>query len=132
MTISQILFLYSAENLRELAKEIYDLTSCGAWITFITPKGEIPSSDLTDYQNKKPWAANNVIGIRLGSIVEGSDAEIAGETLYCGTFDENDLQEEINRIEKLADEIWWENDLTKEACDFYSNSEFAQSEVDNG
>lgn len=115
MTISQILSLYSAENLRELAKEIYDCTSCGAWISFFTSKEEIPSSDLTDYQNKKPWAANNIVGIRLGSIVEGSDAEITGKILYCGTFDEKDLQEEIDRIEKLADEIFWSNDLTN--CD---------------
>ena len=115
MTISQILSLYSAENLRELAKEIYGCTSCGAWITFVTTKEEIPSSDLTDFQNKKPWAANNIVGIRLGSIVEGSDAEITWEVLYCGTFDEKDLREEINKIEDLADEAFWLNDLTE--CD---------------
>ena len=46
--------------------------------------------------------------------------------------DEKLAEKLTKRLEKLADEIWWENDLTKEACDFYSNPEFAQSEVDNG
>lgn len=88
-----------------MAEAIYDATECGAWVAFITPRGEIPSADLTDAQNSAPWPANNVIGIRLGSIVEGSDAEITGEPLFCGAFDEPDLQAEIARIEAIADEL---------------------------
>jgi len=106
MTISQLMTFFDSSSPQEMAKAIYDATECGAWVTFITPDEEIPSADLTDTQNAAPWPANNIVGIRLGSIVEGSDAEITGEALFCGAFDESDLQAEIARIEVLADDLW--------------------------
>lgn len=108
MTISQLMTFFDSSSPQEMAKAIYNATECGAWVTFITPEEEIPSADLSNIQNTAPWPANNIVGIRLGSIVEGSDAEIIGKPLFCGTFEEFDLQAEIDRIEAFADELWHE------------------------
>ena len=59
-----------------LSHRVYKDTSCGAWLTFVyspEPEQEKPSQEILAY---------GVFGIMIGSIVEGSDAEVEPVHLY--------------------------------------------------
>jgi hypothetical protein len=66
-----------------LFRDIYKYTECGAWIEVIDG------------------------GIKLGSIVEGSDAETQTHTLMY-PFNMTDFDETIEFIENEADKLWHE------------------------
>ena len=78
-----VLKFFSAENEKQCERNLYKYTSCGAWIEF------------------KDW------GIRLGSIVEGSDEGTdVFELKYDEDFSEETIQKAIDQIEEQADSIW--------------------------
>jgi len=73
-----------------ISKAIYRGTRCGAWIRF------------------------NADGIKLGSIVEGSDAETETHTLLY-PFDYEEIWSALEAIEDEAEILWHEaNDLQEE------------------
>ena len=78
-----VLKFFSAENEKQCERNLYKYTNCGAWIEF------------------KDW------GIRLGSIVEGSDEGTdVFELKYNEDFSEETIQKAIDQIEEQADSIW--------------------------
>jgi hypothetical protein len=73
----------SAETIEQAKKHLYKGTDCGAWIQF--------------EEN----------GIQLGSIVEGSDAEVSTDSLLY-PFTSKSLEETIAYIESEASCLWEE------------------------
>lgn len=102
-TISQLLSGTCASDLRGYARDIYKYTECGAWVQFLTMKGTVNGCDVTNYQNTPQWWTRYVVGIRLGTIVEGSNAEFTGDPLYF-PFDARQLSDAIQACEDFADE----------------------------
>ena len=74
-----VLKFFSAENEKQCERNLYKYTSCGAWIEF------------------KDW------GIRLGSIVEGSDEGTdVFELKYDEDFSEETIQKAIDQTMKIV------------------------------
>lgn len=76
-----------------IKKAIYKGTRCGAWIEFMDD------------------------GIRLGSIVEGSDAETKTHKLAY-PFDYNEIWEALEVIEDEADYLWHEANADDDCLGF--------------
>ena len=88
----------------QYAREAYDRTECGVGTWFVTIGGEIHSSDLTKQQDTAAWAARHVVGIKHGTIVEGSCAEYTGDALLF-PFSDEDLADAWQACEDFSDEI---------------------------
>ncbi len=76
-----------AENSARLSRRIYKDTACGAWADFMR-------HDVAD-----PWI------FRVGSIVEGIDAEIMPETVALPCSPE-DLDCAVRCVEDAAQSLW--------------------------
>lgn len=90
MTTKQtVLDFFSAENEEQAARHAYKYTDCGMWLQF--------KED----------------GVRMGSIVEGSDTGTQTYTLrYADNFTSADIQARIDAIEAEADAVWkWANEV---------------------
>jgi hypothetical protein len=88
----KVLEFFSAENEKQCERNLYKYTDCGAWIEF------------------KEW------GIRLGSIVEGSDegTEVF-ELRYGKGFSKKLIEKTIKTIEEQASAIWdWANKIRED------------------
>ncbi len=100
---------HGAKTPTEYAREAYDRTECGVWTTFITIDDEIPSSYLTPQQDTAAWAARHVVGVKHGTIVEGSDANFTCDTLLFPFTDEQ-LADAWQACEDFAEENFGEWD----------------------
>jgi len=54
---------------------LYDAYECGPWLAFIV------GDEAYGYESKKARALTDCDGVQVGSIVEGSDAEVTREPL---------------------------------------------------
>lgn len=82
---------------------LYKVTSCGVWVAFITPEAEHYYEDLEDRQDMD-WIGA-CTGVKIGSIVEGSDVGIEPFTLTF-PFTPEELDRNIERVEKAAEFYW--------------------------
>jgi hypothetical protein len=103
-----------------MGRAIYKYVDCGPWVVFTLDKERTVGGEKTDriyYEDKSAWSlrwAKYCDGLEIGSIVEGSDAEIGPEFLpFPITHDE--LWETISGINKQAGEEW-ENANTNHFC----------------
>jgi hypothetical protein len=70
------------------ARECYDRTGCGVWTEFLLrgtdPNGaeSIMSDDLNGTKDTLEWLEPRCVGVRFGTIVEGSDAEFEADPLH--------------------------------------------------
>ena len=67
-----------------ISRRLYKATACGAWI------------------------AEEVEGVAIGSIVEGSDADCQTHRIKWADITGNSLQQAIDAIEEEAEELWEE------------------------
>ena len=82
-----ILDAYEATDCRSLGEAVYDSTACGAWLSVQLHDGTWRhTGDLGGISN------GNVRALLLGSIVEGSDAEVYGRDLDLLVYVEGDDQ----------------------------------------
>ena len=82
---------YLGTEVRLLKKDVYKYTECGAWI---------------DWDSRE---------VRVGSIVEGSDAEVGPRHLEF-PFDSDDYENVIRDVETEADMLWhmWNDEEEEE------------------
>lgn len=86
--------------IESLPKMVYKGTDCGAWIQLQTEDGEWHGEgELT--------GIGEVIGFRIGTIVEGSDADV-GPQEFTFPVTANEVQEWINEMESEASFLWHE------------------------
>lgn len=119
-TLREVLNAYSANTISEFARNIYKYTDCGANVSFLTPNGAIHkkyvcASDLAkggDEADTKDLI-DKCIGIRFGSIVEGSDAEVLGDLITFPTS-QSEVAESLKYVEGEAKSLWEEANSEEE------------------
>jgi hypothetical protein len=82
--------------LQQFARNVYKNTNCGAWTTFVICK-----------------LSGRVLGVEVGSIVEGSQAEVPGKTLFF-PFTLGMWRDLITEVEEIAAKLY-RGDETKGA-----------------
>ena len=101
----QLFAAHDAETPSQYAREAYDRTECGVWTRFLLRDGaEIDASDLTPQQNKIEFAARHLVGVKHGTIVEGSNAGFVADVLYF-PFSDKELADTWQYLEDKVDEI---------------------------
>ena len=106
--IGSLMFEYGTSTLQKLGRGLYDDTDCGVNVAFITTKGELYEGDLTPKMDVT-WALRNIVGIRIGTIVEGSDAEYTADNLMF-PFDVSELEDSLAECEAFAEENFEEEE----------------------
>jgi hypothetical protein len=95
----------------EYAHLVYKYNDCGPWTAFLILKnGEleaISSDNLNEYQDTTEWAVRHLIGIRHGTIVEGSDATFVADDLIF-PFSEEERENRLSYLESEAESAWIE------------------------
>ena len=94
-------------------RSTYKYTDCGPWVAFIAPGHG--SHGAVYYEDSEARVANaswwtSCLGLRIGSIVEGSDVEVGPEELLWPFTDEQ-LDAAIARIDDEAG-FYWDRDNT--------------------
>lgn len=101
--LRELLDDYSAITPYHFGRNLYKYTDCGPWTAFLLRDG----SEVY-YRDEKAssllWG-DDCIGIKIGSIVEGSDAEIGPETLFF-PFTSERLDNVVQEINDEASYEW--------------------------
>jgi hypothetical protein len=100
---------YGVETVERLGRSIYKYTDCGAWLSVKLHDGTWKhTGNLTDV------SIGNVRALMVGSIVEGSDAEVKATPLDLMDYLEeggekrllDDLEETIEWVDGEAGALW--------------------------
>lgn len=109
-----IINAHNAENLYDLYRTIYKYTPCGPWMQVMLRDGRVLGSNAFDEVSD----LGEVVGVLLGSIVEGSDAEVEADWLYFEDCDNPemavaDFDMTLEWVDDEAKEYWiqanWED-----------------------
>ena len=93
----------------EWARAFYKYTDCGPWVTFrVAPKFECQTGiyyeDRSRMNRWREWV-DNCIGLDVGSIVEGSDANY-GPKRFEFPFDSDDFEKMVVEMDRFTSEEW--------------------------
>lgn len=106
----------SGMTVYDLARSLYKYTECGAWLSVQLHDGSWRhSGELYGIKN------GDVRALQVGSIVEGSDAEVEGTPLDLLTFDT-----EGSAVQAFNREVEWVND---ESCRLWEEANEEEEEA---
>lgn len=106
--IIELSAFYSLETWRLLGTHLYRESNCGVSTTLLLKNDErlvMPSSTYFKAELKDPINPLDVIGIELGTIVEGSDAEFQADPLLF-PFEISEITEAVQYLEELTDDVF--------------------------
>ena len=101
MTLRDFDFI-GVENFAQFGRAIYKGVSCGPWIVAILPDGE--EVYYEDEKARTITSDTEIVAVKVGSIVEGSDAEVPAVLVD----DPCELVDTIEEINNQAKEMWEE------------------------
>lgn len=91
----------------EFGHRLYKSTACGPWVKAISRRyGEIYYEKPEARDPSAPWL-DDCVGILIGSIVEGSDAEVSPLELLF-PFTQEQFEHAVNDVDAEADRLWQE------------------------
>jgi hypothetical protein len=102
--LKELLDFNGFESPYQFGRMLYKYTDCGPWTVFIAPKGKEIYYEDKLAQEKIP----KCVGIKIGSIVEGSDVEVDPITLKF-PFSKEDLDKAVKEINATCS-FYWERD----------------------
>lgn len=107
--LTELLSHFEAETPYHLGRMIYDATECGPWLAFILGPDMPNTPDIyyEDSDAQKDATCLPCVGVKVGSIVEGSDYEIPPISLFF-PFDSNAFDAAIQKINQQACDEWEE------------------------
>lgn len=85
---------------------MYKLTNCGAWAQFSVDPELNDWIDGESPETPESIELSKITGIRIGTIVEGSDAEILAGYWTVQGFDTHEVNVAISEMESLAEYEW--------------------------
>jgi hypothetical protein len=110
--LSELLAGEDAESPYRLGRSLYKYVDCGPWITFLVPG--MPDSFgrhevYYDRPEARGWGATRWVarctGVRIGSIVEGSDASATPATLTF-PFAKDQFWQAVDHVNDEACALW--------------------------
>jgi len=102
-TLADYLILLEAINPSQAGRRLYKAVDCGPWTEFVMKDGK-----RVYYESEEAVTLSNCVGIKVGSIVEGSDVEIE-PVLFKFPFEVKDWDRSIQNINDEASFIWEES-----------------------
>lgn len=108
VSLEAIFVSQEAENINDLYLGIYTNTDCGPWLSV-----ELHDGSWRHCGQLKDVLSSDIRRIMVGSIVEGSDAEVCGDPIDLSNHDPKSAVEAFNQsVEWVNDEasILWERD----------------------
>lgn len=98
--------IFGDKNLRLLGKSFYDDTECGVNTEYLTiNESHYYSDDHYAITKDLPnHGANEIVGIRFHTIVEGYDAEFSADPIYF-PCEWDEIDEAIAYLEDLVDDF---------------------------
>jgi hypothetical protein len=107
LTAQDLVDALDADSPQQLPRRIYKDTACGAWISVRLADGREFSGERDSWPTAEELDAAGPLTVTIGSIVEGSDAEVQAVpfTLPCPR---RELTDAIQYVEDEADRLWRE------------------------
>jgi hypothetical protein len=106
--IKNLCAAHGTDNFWEFAREIYRNTGCGPWLSLVLTEGREVYSGDRGADDPTQLDEPDIIGIRIGSIVEGSDVEVGPKYLRF-PFTSEDFEGALTDIHDEAF-FYWERD----------------------
>jgi hypothetical protein len=100
---------FCAETPHDFGRSLYKYTDCGPTTSFLVADEEPVCYGDKEARTNGPWT-KNIIGLKIGSIVEGSEVEVGPEELLF-PFSQKDLDKAVNNINEEAS-FYWKRDNT--------------------
>ncbi len=118
--IEELLKEEGHENFWQFGRSLYKYTDCGPWCRLALDDGDDIYYEST--KANESLDAYNIIGLEIGSIVEGSDVEV-GPTLLKFPFTSEELWNTVEEINKEA-VFYWERDNEDDFLVEVANEEY--------
>lgn len=109
-SLNDLLTHYGVDTAGRLGRCFYKYTDCGPWTVFLVKRPDEESKTIY-YEDQKaydPAWYSVCAGLRIGSIVEGSDVECSPVELYF-PFTESELDAAVENVNDEAC-FYWERD----------------------
>jgi len=103
--INQLVKAHGCENFRQFARALYKNTACGPWTRLLLTEGRTYYYEDKGMDDPSLLIDENILGIDIGSIVEGSDVEVGPIALHF-PFTSMQLDEAVKEINDEADFYW--------------------------
>lgn len=97
--LQQLLSYLGAETPRDAGDSLYDAHECGPWLAFIV------KDEAYGYESKEARSLTGCDGVQVGSIVEGSDAEVTQRPLLF-PFTEALFEAYVRDVDAQACSLW--------------------------
>lgn len=102
--VDQLLEAEGEETFAELGRGIYKGVACGPWVAAIV-RGRTSDMGYEEPEARKTDWHSDCVGVRVGSIVEGSDAYVDRDPLLF-PFTHEAFWNLIRDVDAEADELW--------------------------
>ena len=99
-------------NFASFGRAVYKGTDCGPWCNLILTGGRSMSYEVKGAEDPSCLVDADIIGVEVGSIVEGSDAEVGPEFLKFPFTSE----EFWGTVEDISNQVsfYWDRDNTRD------------------
>jgi hypothetical protein len=106
--LTAILEAYGVPSVHELSHYIYKYIDCGPWLLAHTHDGEKVNAYGLHYPRH-----GEIRGLQVGSIVEGSDAEVSGRLIDLLAYDSDeeaveDFNNALIEVNEVVHDLWVE------------------------
>lgn len=106
-SLKDLLAKEGAETFYQFGRDLYKATACGPWVAaFSRSQGNV-YYEKAEAQNADAAWMNDCVSILIGSVVEGSDAEVQPLWLKF-PFTQEQLQHAVKDVDAEADRMWRE------------------------
>lgn len=114
-TLSDLLAAHGSETPHALGRALYKAIDCGPWLSFQFEHGALYYEDAEAHASPEILADNpdfgSSVSVSIGSIVEGSDAEV-GPYILTFPFSSQEWDDRVKQVNDEAVAYWHRDNCT--------------------